>query len=49
MPNTKTIFEEMVKHDGDPSKIVEEKGLKQTSDPNEIENTIDKILSSNQK
>ena len=44
----KTIFEEMVKHDGDPSKIVEEKGLKQTSDPNEIENTIDKILSSNQ-
>ena len=44
----KTVFEEMVKHDGDPSKIVEEKGLKQTSDPNEIENTIDKILSSNQ-
>ena len=44
----KTVFEEMVKYDGDPSKIVEEKGLKQTSDPNEIENTIDKILSSNQ-
>ena len=44
----KTVFEEMVKHDGDPSKIVEEKGLKQTSDPNEIENTIDKILFSNQ-
>ena len=44
----KTVFEEMVKHDGDPSKIVEEKGLKQTSDPKEIENTIDKILSSNQ-
>ena len=43
----KTVFEEMVKHDGDPSKIVEEKGLKQTSDPKEIENTIDKILSSN--
>ena len=44
----KTVFEEMVKRDADPSKIVEEKGLKQTSDPKEIEKTIDKILSFNQ-
>ena len=44
----KTVFEEMVKQDADPSKIVEEKGLKQTSDPKEIEKIIDKILSSNQ-
>ena len=44
----KTVFEEMIKQDGDPSEIVEEKGLKQTSDPKEIENIIDKILSSNQ-
>ena len=44
----KTVFEEMVKRDADPSKIVEEKGLKQTSYPKEIEKTIDKILSSNQ-
>ena len=44
----KTVFEEMVKQDVDPSKIVEEKGLKQTSDPKEIEKIIDKILSSNQ-
>jgi len=44
----KTVFEEMIKNDGDPAKIVEDKGLKQTSDPKEIENIIDKILSSNQ-
>ena len=44
----KTVFEEMVKQDSDPSKIVEDKGLKQTSDPKEIEKIIDKILSSNQ-
>lgn len=44
----KSVFEEMIKNDGDPSKIVEDKGLKQTSDPKEIENIVDKILSSNQ-
>ncbi len=44
----KTVFEEMVKSNNDPSKIVEEKGLKQTSDPKEIENIIDEILSANQ-
>jgi len=38
----------MVKSDGDPLKIVEDKGLKQTSDPKEIENIVDKILASNQ-
>ena len=44
----KTVFEEMIKNDADPSKIVEDKGLKQTSDPKEIESIIEKILSSNQ-
>ena len=44
----KTVFEEMVKNNEDPNRIVEEKGLKQTSDPKEIENIIDKVLSSNQ-
>ncbi len=44
----KTVFEEMVKSNNDPSKIVKEKGLKQTSDPKEIENIIDGILSANQ-
>jgi aspartyl-tRNA(Asn)/glutamyl-tRNA(Gln) amidotransferase subunit B len=44
----KTVFEEMIKNDGDPSKIVEDKGLKQTSDPKEIENIVDKILETNQ-
>ena len=44
----KTVFEEMIKNDGDPSKIVEVKGLKQTSDPKEIENIVDKVLETNQ-
>ena len=44
----KIVFEEMIKNDGDPAKIVEDNGLKQTSDPKEIENIVDKILSSNQ-
>ena len=44
----KTVFEEMIKNNEDPYRIVEEKGLKQTSDPKEIENIIDKVLSSNQ-
>ena len=39
---------EKLQKDEDPGKIVEEKGLKQTSDPKEIEKIIDKILSSNQ-
>ena len=43
----KTVFEEMIKNDGDPSKIVEDKGLKQTSDPKEIENIVDKVLETN--
>jgi len=44
----KTVFEEMIKNNEDPYKIIEEKSLKQTSDPKEIENIIDKVLSSNQ-
>ena len=44
----KTVFEEMIINDGDPSKIVEDKGLKQTSDPKEIENIVDKVLDTNQ-
>jgi len=44
----KTVFEEMIKNDEDPSKIVEDKGLKQTSDPKEIENVIDKVITANQ-
>ncbi len=32
----KTVFEEMVKNDQDPDKIVEDKGLKQQSDPKRI-------------
>ena len=44
----KTVFEEMIKNDEDPIRIVENKGLKQTSDPKERESIIDKVLSSNQ-
>lgn len=43
----KTVFEEMVKKDGDPEKIVLDKGLKQQSDPKELEKIISKILENN--
>lgn len=44
----KTVFEEMIVNDQDPSKIINEKGLKQSSDPKEIEKVIEKVLSQNQ-
>jgi len=40
----KTIFELMMDGDKDPQKIVEEKGLKQESDPKALEALIDKII-----
>lgn len=43
----KTVFEEMVKKDGDPEKIVLDRGLKQQSDPKELEKIISKILENN--
>ncbi len=44
----KTVFEEMVKNDQDPDKIVEDKGLKQQSDPKELEKIIETIVKNNQ-
>ena len=35
--------------DKDPEKIVKEKGLKQQSDPKELEKIIDKVISDNPK
>ena len=43
----KTIFELMMDSDKDPQKIVEEKGLKQESDPKALEALIDKIIVDN--
>ena len=43
----KTIFELMIDGDKDPQKIVEEKGLKQESDPKALEALIDKVISDN--
>ncbi len=43
----KTLFVEMSKGDKDPKKIVEEKGLKQQSDPKELERIIDKVILDN--
>jgi len=43
----KTIFELMMDGDKDPQKIVEEKGLKQESDPKALEALIDKIITDN--
>ena len=44
----KTVFEEMVKNNEDPEKIVNEKGMKQQSDPKELKKIIDTILEKNQ-
>ncbi len=43
----KTVFELMIDGDKDPQKIVEEKGLKQQSDPKTLEVLIDKIINDN--
>ena len=45
----KTVFEMMADGNQDPEKIVEEKGLKQQSDPKELEKIIDKVISDNPK
>ncbi len=45
----KTVFEIMADSGKDPKKIVEEKSLKQQSDPKELEKIIDKVISDNPK
>ena len=43
----KSVFEIMADEGKDPQIIVEEKGLKQQSDPKEIEKLIDKVITDN--
>ncbi len=45
----KSVFEIMKDGDKDPISIVEEKGLKQQSDPKELENLINKVITENPK
>lgn len=45
----KEVFDEMLSDNKNPEDIVKEKNLLQISDPNEIENIIEKILSENQQ
>ncbi len=45
----KTVFEHMMEGDKDPKKIVEEKGLKQESDPKALEALIDKVIDNNRE
>ncbi len=45
----KTVFEHMIDGDQDPQKIVQEKGLKQQSDPKALEALIDKIINDNRE
>ena len=45
----KTIFELMIDEDKDPEIIVNEKGLKQQSNPKELEKLIDKIIEENKE
>ena len=44
-----TILAEMYKTGGDPSDIIEEKGLRQVSDEGELESIVDKIIADNQQ
>jgi len=44
----KTVFEMMAEGDKNPIVIVKEKGLKQQSDPNELEQLIEKVINENQ-
>ena len=44
----KSVFEIMAVGDADPQKIIEEKGLKQQSDPKELEKIVDKVINENQ-
>ena len=43
----KSVFELMSDGDKDPNKIIQEKSLKQQSDPKELEALIDKVISDN--
>ena len=43
----KSVFEMMIVDDKDPELIVNEKNLKQESDPKELEKLIDKIINEN--
>ena len=45
----KTVFENMMEGDKDPKKIVEEKVLKQESDPKALEALIDKVIDDNRE
>ena len=45
----KTVFEHMIDGDQDPQTIVQEKGLKQQSDPKALEALIDKIINDNRE
>ena len=44
----KSVFEIMAESDKDPQKIIDEKGLKQESDPKELEKLIDRVVKDNQ-
>ena len=43
----KTVFEEMIDGDKDPQTIVDQKGLKQESDPKALEELINKVIKNN--
>jgi len=44
-----TVLEQMYHHGGDPSQIVEEKNLAQTSDAGELEGIVEEVLAGNVK
>ena len=44
----KSVFEIMAEGDKDPQIIIDEKGLKQESDPKELEKLINRVIKDNQ-
>ena len=44
----KSVFEIMSDGDTDPQKIIDEQGIKQQSDPKELEKIVDKVINENQ-
>ena len=45
----KSVFEIMSDGDTDPQKIIDEQGLKQQSDPKELEKIVDKVINENKE
>ena len=44
-----TVLEEMIKTGADPSHVIEDKGLKQVSDKDQLQKVVDQVIADNQQ